>query len=75
MVVVISFQFEFQKKWKYQIILFDLSIVSLDIAKTGHAFENNLTLIISKYGYLNTDTTNNVGNHSELFANKGFPKM
>ena len=35
--LAISFQFEFQQKWKYQIILFDLSIVSLDIAKTDHA--------------------------------------
>ena len=32
MVVTISCQFEFQKKWKYQIILFDPSIVSFDIA-------------------------------------------
>ena len=32
MVVTISFQFKFQKKWKYQIIFFDPSIVSLDLA-------------------------------------------
>ena len=32
MVVTIFCQFEFQKKWKYQIILFDPSIVSFDIA-------------------------------------------
>ena len=37
--LAISFQFEFHKKcqkWKCQIILFDISIVSLDIAKVDH---------------------------------------
>ena len=29
-------------EWKYQIILFDLSIVLLDIAKIDHASEINL---------------------------------
>ena len=43
MVAAISFQFEFQKKWKYQIIVFDLSIVSLDIAKLVH--KKNVALI------------------------------
>ena len=48
MIVAISFQFEFQKKWKYRIILFDLSIVSLDIAKIGRVSENNLTFAFFK---------------------------
>ena len=48
MIVAISFQFEFQKKRKYRIILFDLSIVSLDIAKIGRVSENNLTFVFFK---------------------------
>ena len=47
--LAISFQLEFQKKWKYQIILFDLSVVSLvDIAKIDHASEINLAFAFFK---------------------------
>ena len=46
--LAISFQFEFQKKWKYQIVLFDLSIVSLDIAKIDQASEINLAFAFFK---------------------------
>ena len=52
MVVVIYFQFEFQKKWKYKIILFELSTVSLEIAKIGHASENNLCFLSKTWLWL-----------------------
>ena len=68
-----SFQFEIQTKWKYQIILFDISIVSLDKAIIIHVQKNGLTfaLFYIKRGF---------GCIPEIFSNisqnffRAFPK-
>ena len=43
MVVTIVFVFPFQKERKFQIILFDVSILSLDIGMLSYILKHDLT--------------------------------